>query len=96
VQWSVSRVTVFRADIDLVGARGPFCKMCVCGRGLPRRGPGLPSVGPTRLVLAQNYSQFCVFLLSENLRIVSQIVEKSKNYVTNCVICLKSRSLWLK
>jgi hypothetical protein len=62
MQWSVSRVTVYRADIDLVGVWGPFCKMCTCGRGLPSRGPGLPSVGPARLVLAQNYSQFCVFL----------------------------------
>jgi hypothetical protein len=93
VQWSVSRVTVYRADIDLVGAWGPFCKMCACKSGLPSRGPGLPGVGPARLILAQNCSQFCVFLLPENLIIVSQIVEKSKIYWTNFVNCLKSRSL---
>jgi hypothetical protein len=73
--------------------QGSLCKFASAGVGSLMWADSV-DVELVGLVLAQSCSQFCVFLLPENLRIVSQIVEKSKNYGTNFASCIKLRSLW--
>jgi hypothetical protein len=76
-------VTMYRVNIDLVGARGPFCKMCTCGARAPERGLALPCCTVVCAGLGPDTVHILTFCFTRELE--------------NCAVnCRKIQKIWDK